>query len=74
MKAERQAGTVKSWISRRGFGFLTTEDHREIFMHHSQWVENEEPRKGERVSFIEDIGRDRRTFARQVTRLSTPTG
>jgi hypothetical protein len=26
------------------------------------------PRKGERVSFIEDVGRDRRT-ARQVTRI-----
>jgi hypothetical protein len=48
---------------------LSTDDHREIFLHHSQWVENNESRKGDRVTFIEDIGRDRRTFAREVTRV-----
>jgi hypothetical protein len=38
-------------------------------VHISQWVENEQPRKSDRVSFIEDVGRDQRTFARQVTRV-----
>jgi cold shock CspA family protein len=46
-----------------------TDDHREIFVHRTQWAEDEEPRRGERVSFIEDVGRDRRTFARQVERV-----
>ena len=67
---ERQFGTVKFWKESSGFGFVMTEDYREVFFHHSQWIENDEPRKGERVSFIEDLGRDRRPFARQVTRVS----
>jgi hypothetical protein len=35
MKTERQEGTIKSWISHRGFGFLTTDDHREFFSPHA---------------------------------------
>jgi len=35
----------------------------------SQWVENDEPRKGERVSFfIEDIGWNRKPFATEAFR------
>jgi hypothetical protein len=41
--------------------------HRDIFMHVSRWVENEALRKGDRVTFVEDVGRDRRTFARDVS-------
>ena len=70
MKAERQTGTVKTWKERLGYGFLTTDDHRDVFFHITQWVENHAPRKGEQVGFIEDIGRDRRPFARQVTRVA----
>lgn len=70
MKAERKTGTVKFWNEGRGYGFLTTDDYRDVFLHASQWIENDNPRKGERVGFIEDVGRDRRPFARQVTRLS----
>jgi cold shock CspA family protein len=69
MNAERQTGIIKTWKEDRGYGFLRTEDHRDVFVHISQWVENEQPRKSDRVSFIEDVGRDQRTFARQVTRV-----
>jgi cold shock CspA family protein len=69
VKAERQTGVIKTWKEGRGYGFLTTDDHRDIFVHISQWVETDEPRKGERVSFLEDVGHDRRTFARKVTRI-----
>ena len=69
MKAERKTGTVKFWNESRGFGFITTEDYRDLFMHASQWFEQNEPRKGDRVTFIEDVGRDQRPFARQVTRI-----
>jgi cold shock CspA family protein len=71
MTVERQTGTVKSWKEDRGYGFLRTDDHRDIFMHVSQWVETDEPRKDDRVSFVEDVGRDQRTFARQVTRVDS---
>jgi cold shock CspA family protein len=68
MKPERKIGTIKFWNERRGYGFVTTDDYRDLFLHASQWVENDEPRKGERVSFIEDVGRDQKPFARQATR------
>jgi cold shock CspA family protein len=67
---ERQFDTVKFWKENGGFGFVMTEDCREIFFHATQWVEEDSPRKGEHVSFGEDIGRDRRPFARQVMRAS----
>jgi cold shock CspA family protein len=70
MNPERQTGTIKAWREDRGFGFLRTKDHRDLFFHHSQWVEDDDPRKGDRVSFIEDVGRDQRAFARQVTRVN----
>jgi cold shock CspA family protein len=69
MKSERQTGTIKAWIAHRGFGFLATDAGHEIFVHHSQWVEHDEPRRGERVSFLPDVDRNQRPFARQVTRL-----
>jgi cold shock CspA family protein len=69
MTVEQQHGVVKIWKDDCGYGFLRTEDHRDIFVHISQWVENEQPRKGDRVSFIDDVGRDQRTFARQDTRV-----
>jgi cold shock CspA family protein len=69
MTSTRKTGTIKIWKDDRGYGFLRTEDRRDIFVHISHWVENEAPRKGDRVSFTEDVGRDQRTFARQVTRV-----
>jgi cold shock CspA family protein len=69
VNTERQTGTIKSWISRRGFGFLAKPDGGELFMHGSEWVEHDEPRRGERVAFFEGIDRNQRPFARQVTCL-----
>jgi cold shock CspA family protein len=68
MTVERQTGVIRTWKEDRGYGFLRTEDHRDVFMHVSQWVETDEPRKGDKVTFVEDVGRDGRTFARQVMR------
>ncbi len=68
MSAIRTIGTIKFFKGDRGFGFVSTDDHREFFLHISQWVGGTEPVKGERVSFIEDVGRDRRPYARQVMR------
>jgi cold shock CspA family protein len=74
VNVERQTGTIKFWKTDRGYGFLTTDDHRDIFVHISQWVEDDQPRKGDRVSFVEDVGHDRRTFARQVMQLPLSEG
>jgi cold shock CspA family protein len=65
-KSVRSSGTVKAWFESRGFGFLTTDDHREFFAHISQVVDGEPLCKGRRVTFIADKGRDGRPFARQI--------
>jgi CspA family cold shock protein len=60
-------GVIKWFDSNKGYGFIQTDDVRDIFAHISQ-VANEcpDPRKGDRVNFIEDIGRDGRPYARQI--------
>jgi hypothetical protein len=47
---------------------LTTDDHREAFFHISEWSEDDDPCKGERVSFVEDAGHGRGPCAREVRR------
>src|SRR6516162_5024726 len=63
---ERKTGTIKYCAPARGFGFLTTDDHREAFFHISEWSEDDDPCKGERVSFVEDAGHGRGPCAREV--------
>jgi cold shock CspA family protein len=63
--AQKLTGTVKFYKEDRGYGFISTTD-RDIFFHISQWVHETEPCKGDRVEFIEDVGRDGRPCARQI--------
>lgn len=59
-------GTVKWWNGERGF--ITADDgYRDVFAHISQIVDQgHELSKGERVTFLEDVGRDGRNFARRI--------
>jgi cold shock protein len=66
-KPDRLTGVVKFFKEDRGFGFIEVDEGREIFLHVNQWVEEECPAKGERVSFIVDRG-TRGPIARQVMR------
>jgi CspA family cold shock protein len=67
---ERLTGRIKWYNDGKGYGFVTTDaDYRDIFMHINDWVETGEPRKGERVSFIEAVGRGGKPYARQVVVL-----
>jgi cold shock CspA family protein len=60
-----QLGTVKWFNGERGF--ITTDDYRDVFCHASQLVDQgHELSKGERVTFVEDVGRDGRNFARRI--------
>jgi cold shock CspA family protein len=63
------AGTVRFWNEKRRDGFVATDDYRGFFAHASQLVEGEELRKNERVTFLSDVGRDGRAFARQIMRV-----
>lgn len=62
-----QSGIIK-WFNRcKGYGFITTTDYRDVFAHASQIIdESDDPEKGDRVNFIEDIGRDGRPHARRI--------
>ena len=63
--AARSSGRVKWFDPARGYGFIATDDYRDVFLHVSQWTEAGEPQKGQPVSFIEDNDR-RGPFARQI--------
>jgi cold shock CspA family protein len=59
-------GTVKWFNGERGF-IVADDGYREIFAHISQVADEcDEPRKGDRVNFVEDMGRDGRPYARRI--------
>jgi cold shock CspA family protein len=64
--APRIPGTVKWFDVERGYGFIVTADYREIFAHRSQVVDGADLPKGKPVSFVEDIDRDGKPFARRI--------
>jgi cold shock protein len=66
-KPERVTGKVKFFKEDRNFGFIVADDGREIFLHINYWDEEDYPARGERVSFIVDVG-TKGPIARQVTR------
>jgi cold shock protein len=69
MTIVRSTGTVKFYNELKGFGFIALGGARpDLFFHCSQVAEDTPLRQGEHVSFIEDLGRDQRPIARQVTR------
>jgi len=51
-------GTVKRWLSMRGYGFITTEDGRDVFVHNSEIQGKNSLSEGEKVEFeVIDTGR-----------------
>ena len=49
-----QYGTVKKWDAAKGFGFITSEDDEELFVHKSDLdvtVPNKQLKVGQRVAF-----------------------
>jgi cold shock CspA family protein len=63
----RSTGRIRHWNAARGYGFIeqAAEEH-EIFLHVSNWVSDDEPHVGDRVSFVERQGRDGRPRAVSV--------
>jgi CspA family cold shock protein len=44
-------GTVAKWIGDRGFGFIKTEDGKEVFVHNSEIQGKNSLSEGEKVEF-----------------------
>jgi cold shock CspA family protein len=57
----RKTGTVKTWRDDRGYGFIRTEDCRDLFFHHTQFVEEDPPRRGDHVKSTTHVPRWRQT-------------
>jgi cold shock protein len=66
--ATRLKGVIKFWNQGKAYGFITSADGTDIFLHISSWAENDFPQQGDQVSFIEGRGRDGKTMATQVVR------
>jgi CspA family cold shock protein len=63
----RHCGTIKNFDSKRGFGFIEPDDHgADIFVHITNIVSEEEPRRGERCTYATGAGRDDRPIAISV--------
>ena len=65
-RQERASGTIKFFDHQRGYGFVQTADEHELFMHVTDFVSDDEPHVGDRVSFVERTGRDGRPRAISV--------
>jgi cold shock CspA family protein len=57
-KHVRETGRVVHWNDARGYGFIQTANEHELFLHVSDFVSDDDPHVGDRVSFIERTGRD----------------
>jgi len=44
-------GTVKRWMDRSGYGFITTEDGKDVFVHNSDIQGKNSLKVGEKVEF-----------------------
>jgi cold shock CspA family protein len=62
----RQTGRIGHWNAGRGYGFIQTAEEHEVFLHISDFVSDDEPHVGDRVSFVEKQGRDGRPRAISV--------
>ena len=66
--AGRITGTVKFFAGPKGYGFITLDSGRDLWMHITQWVEDDDPVAGDRVSCLEGTGH-KGPVARQVMRV-----
>ena len=66
-------GTIIRLITDRGFGFIKTEDEKDLFFHRNelQGVEFDTLREGQEVEFDMDKGRDGRPAAVKVRLTET---
>jgi cold shock CspA family protein len=60
-------GTIKWWNPNKGVGFIAIDELHDIFAHISQVPDDSDyPKKGDKVTFVEDVGHDGRSYARNI--------
>lgn len=64
-------GTLGSWDSARGFGFIRQQDGSRLFVHHSAFA-GQPPAVGEGVSYRTGTGRDGRPLAAWARSAASP--
>jgi cold shock CspA family protein len=65
--APKLVGTIKWWNSNKGVGFIAIDELHDIFAHISQVPgDSDYPKKGDKVTFVADAGRDGRSYARNI--------
>jgi CspA family cold shock protein len=70
-----EVGTVKRWFSERAFGFLTTDQGDEVFVHVSSCPGSVDLVEGQKVEFERITRRDGRSKAVNVKTLTpAPSG
>lgn len=67
-EAETKTGVAKWWNINNGYGFLIADDYTEYFGHISEVVDAKIDglTKNQRVSWISDVARDGKPFARRI--------
>jgi cold shock CspA family protein len=65
---ERLSGTIRFYHQQKGYGFIRIGNHEasETFFHIADFVSDDEPHQGDRVTFVEKTGRDGRPRAISV--------
>ena len=65
--APKLNGTVKWWNPNKGVGFIAIDELHDIFAHISQVPDDSDyPKKGDKATFVEDVGHDGRSYARNI--------
>ena len=65
--APKLVGTIKWWNPNKGVGFIAIDELHDIFGHISQVPDDSDyPKNGDTVTFVEDVGRNGRPYARNI--------
>jgi cold shock CspA family protein len=69
LQEPRKTGVIKWFDPVKGFGYITLDHGAEIFCHETQIAVGDELMKGDRVECTHALGKDGRSYARDIVVL-----